>query len=90
MIHTEVGSCYFGSYQSTAGAERCCRELGYTFVSESVGDVRISPLLAFSFAVYAGACCLVICAIGLVIGLFAALVLGVGVFLARRRRRAAH
>lgn len=85
IIHTEIGSCSFGSAQSSSSsnAESCCQELGYAYVGSNVGTMRTSPLTISLIAILVCSCLAVSCAIGLV----GALVIGGGSFLWRRSRK---
>jgi hypothetical protein len=86
IIQTEIGSCSFGTTQSSRNAESCCQELGYTYVGPSVGVARVSPLMVFPIAVFVCTGLAVLLAIGFT-GLAVALAIGGGFFLWKRGRK---
>jgi hypothetical protein len=74
VIETEVGKCDFDSDSPEESAERCCEELGYTFVEGKIGTARTSPLMTFFLVVFAIVGLSVLLAVLLLIGLVALLV----------------
>lgn len=91
IIETEIGSC---RYDTTSGyeppneargkaAEACCQELGYTFVGDTVGAGRISPLMWMGVGLVIAP----VCAVCGILALVVVLVAGVVVLLRRRRQK---
>ena len=80
-IETEIGTCTYAPTDGHGAAENCCRELGYTYVGDGIGQRRSTALgwraLAES-AVGAGVACQ---AVGLVVAS------AIGGFLLLRWRR---
>ena len=78
MIQTEIGSCTLSSTRPYEGAEACCEELGYTYVSPNIGEARTSPLIVILVVVLVLVVVVVVLVVGLVV---------VGGFLLWKRRR---
>jgi hypothetical protein len=81
IIHTPAGSCHWDRYNREQRAEKCCTELGYTYLNEDLGESRMGGL---TFMMVAGLCLvvLVLCVLGA--GVLA--LLGLGVYFLRRWR----
>lgn len=85
VVETEIGSCTLADPSRAEEVERCCQELGYSYVGQNIGETRMSPLLLLGV----GAFLLPICGVCLVVVLVVALVTG-GILLLvvwRRRRQ---
>ena len=83
IVETDIGSCTYQPAGGYGAAERCCRELGYSYAGDSIGIARPTILMGYGLGVYVCRGCLVCLGIGLVV----ALLLGAVLVLLRRRGR---